>query len=106
LAFEDHRVWDLIRWRTAHEVWNGQFNDPVAHVHVLFPYRIIRPGHPNHNKYVFDARPFCGQSTGAAWRAAGEAVLRAVDGGRLAGGGRGRLANRRGGRDVPRWLRS
>nr|WP_316934399.1 RagB/SusD family nutrient uptake outer membrane protein [Hymenobacter sp. AT01-02] len=23
LAFEDHRVWDLKRWRIAHQVWNG-----------------------------------------------------------------------------------
>lgn len=57
LAFEDHRVWDLIRWRTAHEVWNGVENDPLAQVHVLFPYRIVRPGHPDDGKFVYDRAP-------------------------------------------------
>ncbi|REA62082.1 RagB/SusD family nutrient uptake outer membrane protein [Dyadobacter luteus] len=54
LAFEDHRVWDLIRWRTAHEVWNGNANNPDAMIYALYPYRVIRPGHPTHNKYVYD----------------------------------------------------
>jgi starch-binding outer membrane protein, SusD/RagB family len=57
LAFEDHRLWDLIRWRTAHEVWNGVTGDPGAHVHVLFGYRIVRPGHANHGKFVYDKAP-------------------------------------------------
>ena len=57
LAFEDHRVWDLIRWRTAHEVWNGVTGDPVAHIHTLFGYRVVRPGHPNDGTYVFDKAP-------------------------------------------------
>jgi starch-binding outer membrane protein, SusD/RagB family len=38
-------------------VWNGLPNDPVAHVHVLFPYRVVRPGHANHGKFVFDRFP-------------------------------------------------
>jgi hypothetical protein len=54
LAFEDHRVWDLIRWRKAHEVWNGNANNPDAVIYALYPYRVIRPGHPTHNKYVYD----------------------------------------------------
>lgn len=54
LAFEDHRVWDLKRWRIAHQVWNGQANNPDAVVYALYPYRVVRPGHPTHNKYVFD----------------------------------------------------
>lgn len=54
LAFEDHRVWDLKRWRIAHEVWNGNVNNPDAMIYALYPYRVIRPGHPTHNKYVFD----------------------------------------------------
>ncbi|HUF10838.1 MAG TPA: RagB/SusD family nutrient uptake outer membrane protein [Rhodothermales bacterium] len=54
LAFEDHRLWDLIRWRIAHEVWNGVRGTPTADMYVLFPYRVSRPGHPNHGKYVFD----------------------------------------------------
>ncbi len=57
LAFEDHRLWDLIRWRIAHEVWNGIPGDPVAHVHVLFPYRVVHPGSPNDGKFVFDRFP-------------------------------------------------
>jgi hypothetical protein len=54
LAFEDHRVWDLKRWRIAHEVWNGNANNPDAVIYALYPYRVIRPGHPTHNKYVYD----------------------------------------------------
>jgi hypothetical protein len=54
LAFEDHRVWDLIRWRTAHEVWNGNNANPDAMIYALYPYRVVRPGHATHGKYVFD----------------------------------------------------
>jgi starch-binding outer membrane protein, SusD/RagB family len=57
LAFEDHRYWDLVRWRIAHEVWDGQPNSPTAHNWTLFPYRVVRPGHPTHNKWVFDSQP-------------------------------------------------
>jgi hypothetical protein len=53
-AFEDHRVWDLKRWRIADQVWNGQNNNPNAVVGALYPYRVIRPGHPTDGKYVFD----------------------------------------------------
>jgi starch-binding outer membrane protein, SusD/RagB family len=54
LAFEDHRIWDLKRWRIAHQVWNGDVNNPNATLWALYPYRIVRPGHPTHDKYVFD----------------------------------------------------
>lgn len=54
LAFEDHRVWDLVRWRIAHEVWNGNASNPDAVVYALYPYRVVRPGHATHGKYVFD----------------------------------------------------
>lgn len=53
LAFEDHRLWDLKRWRIAHEVWNGNASNPEAVVRALYPYRVIRPGHPNDGKYIF-----------------------------------------------------
>ena len=54
LAFEDHRVWDLKRWRIAHEVWNGDISSTEANVFALFPYRIIRPGDAARDgKYVF-----------------------------------------------------
>ena len=54
LAFEDHRVWDLKRWRIAHQVWNGNPGNYEANGWALYPYRVVRPGHPTHNKYVFD----------------------------------------------------
>lgn len=54
LAFEDHRVWDLKRWRVAHEVWDGDANNPDAVVYALYPYRVVRPGDPSrHGKYAF-----------------------------------------------------
>lgn len=54
LAYEDHRVWDLMRWRIAHIIWNGSASTPSANLYALYPYRVIRPGHPNDGKYVFD----------------------------------------------------
>lgn len=54
LAFEDHRVWDVKRWRIAHELWNGNASNPDAVMYALYPYRVVRPGHPTHGKYVFD----------------------------------------------------
>lgn len=53
LAFEDHRLWDLKRWRIAHTRLDGS-NPETAYVKALWPYRIVRPGHENNNKYVFD----------------------------------------------------
>lgn len=54
LAFEDHRVWDLMRWRLAHETWNGQRSNENDMVYALYPYRVIRPGDAaRHNKYIF-----------------------------------------------------
>ncbi|MBK1441356.1 RagB/SusD family nutrient uptake outer membrane protein [Parapedobacter sp. ISTM3] len=54
LAFEDHRVWDLKRWRIAHEVWNGTASNPDAVVYALYPYRVVRPGDAARDgKYVF-----------------------------------------------------
>ena len=53
LAFEDHIVWDLKRWRIAHEVWNGNANNPDAMAYALYPYRIVRPGDARDGKYVF-----------------------------------------------------
>lgn len=54
LAFEDHRVWDLKRWRQADKVWNGNVNNPQDMVYALYPYRVVRPGDPARDgKYVF-----------------------------------------------------
>ncbi len=54
LAFEDHRLWDVIRWRIADKIWNGSLTPATANVYALYPYRIVRAGHPNNGKYVFD----------------------------------------------------
>ena len=55
LAFEDHRVWDLIRWRIAHVLWNGSSSNPDANLYALYPYRVVRPGDAARDgKYVFD----------------------------------------------------
>lgn len=54
LAFEEHRLWDLKRWRLADKVWNGNISNPDAMVYALYPYRVIRPGDAARNgKYVF-----------------------------------------------------
>ena len=52
-AFEDHRFWDLKRWRLAHTVWNGTANDPTAQIYSLFPYKVVSPGDPNDGKWAF-----------------------------------------------------
>ena len=53
LAFEDHRLWDLKRWRRAHVLWNGDRNSPTAMMYALYPYRVVRPGDSRDGKYVF-----------------------------------------------------
>ncbi|RYY20609.1 MAG: RagB/SusD family nutrient uptake outer membrane protein, partial [Sphingobacteriaceae bacterium] len=53
-AFEDHRVWDLKRWRIADQVWNGNQNNPNSVVYALYPYRVVRPGDAARDgKYIF-----------------------------------------------------
>ena len=59
-AFENHRYWDLKRWRMAHIVWNGVVNNPTAQQYALFPYLVVAPGTPNDGKYVFDRLVFSG----------------------------------------------
>lgn len=54
LAFENHRYWDLKRWRIAHTVWDGsEDNDKAVH-YALFPYRVYNPGHSDDGKWVFE----------------------------------------------------
>lgn len=53
-AFENHRYWDLKRWRKAHTLWTGIDGDPNATHYALFPYLINEPGDPNDGKWVFD----------------------------------------------------
>ena len=52
-AFEDHRFWDLRRWRLAHTLWNGVVNDPNAHPMSLYPYKVVAAGDPNNGKWIF-----------------------------------------------------
>ncbi len=52
-AFEDHRFWDLKRWRLAHTLWNGATNSPTAHPMSLYPYKVVAAGDPNNGKWVF-----------------------------------------------------
>ncbi|MEN6452830.1 MAG: RagB/SusD family nutrient uptake outer membrane protein [Prolixibacteraceae bacterium] len=54
LAFENHRFWDLKRWRLAHRIWNGIENDPGATHYALFPYVVNEPGSPENGKWVYD----------------------------------------------------
>ncbi|MDR1886967.1 MAG: RagB/SusD family nutrient uptake outer membrane protein [Prevotellaceae bacterium] len=53
-AFENHRWWDLKRWRIAHQVWDGSSESYSATHYSLFPYRIKDPSHPQNGKWVFD----------------------------------------------------
>jgi len=53
LAFEDHRFYDMKRWRLADEAWNGDADSPTAMIYALWPYRVLRPGDPRDGKYVF-----------------------------------------------------
>ncbi len=55
-AFENHRWWDLKRWRLAHKIWNGDENNPQAVLYVLFPYVIHQPGDPRDGKWVFEKK--------------------------------------------------
>lgn len=52
-AFEDHRFWDLKRWRLAHTTWNGTLNNPTAQMYSLYPYKVVSPGDANNGKWVF-----------------------------------------------------
>jgi starch-binding outer membrane protein, SusD/RagB family len=53
LAFEDHRYFDLKRWRIAHQVWDGSETDVNSVVMGLYAYRVVRPGHPDNGKYIY-----------------------------------------------------
>lgn len=52
-VFEDHRFWDMKRWRLADKVWNGNNNDEFARYRQLFPYLVVAPGEPEDGKWVF-----------------------------------------------------
>lgn len=54
LAFEDHRYFDLKRWRIAHEIWDGAENGANSVVYGLYPFRVIRPGHADDGQYIYE----------------------------------------------------
>ena len=56
LAFEGHRFYDLKRWRVAEEILNGDSQSKTAVLYGLWPYRVYRPGHETHNKWIFVRR--------------------------------------------------
>ncbi|NDV58148.1 RagB/SusD family nutrient uptake outer membrane protein [Bacteroides sp. 519] len=51
-AFEDHRFWDMKRWRLADKVWNRE--KETAKRRGLFPYLVVAPGDPNDGKWFFE----------------------------------------------------
>lgn len=53
LAFEDHRFYDVKRWRTGDKVFDGNKENPTAEMCGLWPYKIYRPGHPDDGKWIF-----------------------------------------------------
>jgi len=57
-AFEDHRYWDLKRWRLADKIWDGSSQNDKAIQYALFPYRVVAPGTANHGKWVFEKQKF------------------------------------------------
>lgn len=76
LAYEDHLLWDMKRWRLAHQVWDGNAMDiqdletglgeadnRMTQIFALIPYKYYDPEHPdnppapgksNHVEWVFD----------------------------------------------------
>lgn len=53
LAFEDHRYYDLKRWRIADRVWSGDWNTASARMTGLWPYKIYAPGQPEDGKWLY-----------------------------------------------------
>jgi len=56
LAFEGHRYFDLKRWRMADEVFDGNVSTPTAMIAGLWPYKVYRPGHETHGKWIYVRR--------------------------------------------------
>lgn len=58
LAFEDHRWWDLKRWRLAHILYDGDPNSEIAVVRALWPYRVVNSDDAEKNgKYIYMKMP-------------------------------------------------
>lgn len=52
-AFEDHRVYDMKRWRIADEVWSGEWDSKTARLTGLWPYKVYAPGTEDDGKWLF-----------------------------------------------------
>lgn len=52
-CFEDHRFWDLKRWRLADKIWNGVSGDANAQLWALYPYRVNAPGDAHDKQWVY-----------------------------------------------------
>lgn len=52
-AFENHRWWDLKRWRLSDQIFNGNNNDESARHRRLWPYHVVAPGNPHNGQWVF-----------------------------------------------------
>lgn len=53
LAYEDHRYYDLKRWRLADEVWAYDNTNETSMMKGLWPYKIYAPGDADHGKWIF-----------------------------------------------------
>lgn len=66
LAFEGHLLYDMKRWRLAHQIWDGErltesellsnigkANKKSTQPYSLLPYKIYNPGQPNHNQWIY-----------------------------------------------------
>lgn len=50
-VLENHRFWDLKRWRRAHAVWDGTSED--SRHYTLFPYKVKDPRRPENGKWAY-----------------------------------------------------
>jgi len=66
LAFEGHLLYDMKRWRLAHQIWDGErltesellsnigkANKKSTQPYSLLPYKIYNPGQANHNQWIY-----------------------------------------------------
>lgn len=53
LAYEDHRYYDLKRWRIADEVWRYDNTNQTAVLKALWPYKIYAPGDADNGKWIY-----------------------------------------------------
>lgn len=53
LAFEDHRYYDLKRWRLADDVWHFDRDSETANLYALWPYKIYAPGSVDNGKWIY-----------------------------------------------------